>query len=116
MFQRSGLLPLSPVAHVDSAMAELGLAFAAAEGNKRPQPAASKGARTGDIGISRGTLKALSLPCARACTNASVQQNSWQRGERVNGLDARVNGAKGPTLPLTQRTRVRGCTGMLMGV
>jgi hypothetical protein len=46
-------------------MAELGLAFAVAEGNKRPQQAVSKGARMGDIGISRGTLKAPSLPSAR---------------------------------------------------
>jgi hypothetical protein len=65
MFQRSGLLPLSPVAHGDSTMAELRLAFKAAEGNKRPWPAASKGARPDDGRISRGTLKAPPLPCAR---------------------------------------------------
>jgi hypothetical protein len=52
----------------------------------------------------------------RACTVATAWQKPRRRGERVDGLGARVNGAKGPTLPLTQRARVRGCTGTPVGI
>jgi hypothetical protein len=64
-FPRSGLLLLSPVAHGSSTMAELGLAFTAAEGSKRSRPTASKGVHLIGDGTTRGTLKALPLPCAR---------------------------------------------------
>jgi hypothetical protein len=92
MFQRSGLLPLSPVAHGDSAMAELGLAFTAAEGNKRPRPAASKGARADNSGISRGTLQAPPLPCARAL----IHPRGKIHGGAASGSTASVQGSTGP--------------------
>jgi hypothetical protein len=91
-FQRSGLLPLSPVAHGDSAMAELGLAFTAAEGNKRPRPAASKGARADNSGISRGTLQAPPLPCARAL----IHPRGKIHGGAASGSTASVQGSTGP--------------------
>jgi hypothetical protein len=68
-----GFYPLSPVAHDGSAMVELGLAFTAAEGNKRPRLAASKGACLDGGRISRGTLKAPPLPCAHVCTKATAR-------------------------------------------
>jgi hypothetical protein len=113
-FPRLGLFHLCPAAHGDSAMAELGLAFTAAERSKGSRPAVSNGVHLDGGGITRGTLKAPPLPCTCACTKETARQKPQRRGERVNGLGARANGAKGPTF--TQRVRVRGCTGTLVGV
>jgi hypothetical protein len=41
-------------------------------------------------------------------------QKPWWHDERVDDLGARANGAKGSTF--TQRARVQGCTGTLVGI
>jgi hypothetical protein len=78
------------------------------------RPATSKGALLDDGGITRGTLKALPLSYARACTKATARRKPRQCNERVDGLGARANEAKGQTF--TQRACVRGCTGTLVGI
>jgi hypothetical protein len=69
-----------------------GWRFTVAEGNKHPRSAASNGARADDSGISRGTLKAPPLPCARAL----MHPRGKIRGGAASRSTASVQGSTGP--------------------